>query len=153
MDATIRDATPADGPRLSAIARAAKAHWGYPRSWLEIWEKDLTLTPEYLRAHRGFVALRGGLALGLCVLEDRGEHWAIEHLWVDPSAQRKGIGRLLVEHALAVARRLRPGRVQVVADPLAEPFYIRLGAVHRDDIPAPMPEAPQRRLPLLEFSV
>jgi hypothetical protein len=36
--ASIRLATADDTPGLTAIARAAKAHWGYPAEWLAGWE-------------------------------------------------------------------------------------------------------------------
>jgi len=39
----------------------------------------------------------------------------------------------------------------VVTDPHAEPFYLRLGARRVGEIAAPMPGAPERKLPLLEL--
>src|SRR5438128_97160 len=37
-----------DAAKLSAIARAAKAHWGYPAHWLERWCEQLTITAEFI---------------------------------------------------------------------------------------------------------
>jgi GNAT superfamily N-acetyltransferase len=71
----------------------------------------------------------------------------LEHVWVDPSCHGQGVGRALVEHATNEAR----GVIAVVADPNAERFYIKLGAVRVGDVNAPMPGAPSRKLPLLEF--
>jgi len=34
VELRIRRALPDDSERLSQIARAAKAHWGYPEAWL-----------------------------------------------------------------------------------------------------------------------
>ena len=44
----IRRAEAAHCETLSMIAHAAKAHWGYPERWLELWAEALTLTPRYV---------------------------------------------------------------------------------------------------------
>jgi GNAT superfamily N-acetyltransferase len=150
-DLRIRDAIAADAGRLTELARSAKATWRYPAEWLELWRVDLTLTSDYIRAHRAFVAEADATIVGVAVLEDRADHWALEHVWIDPTAQGKNVGRKLVGHALAVARALRPSLVTVLSDPFAEGFYARLGARRVEWVPAPMPGAPDRRLPLLEF--
>jgi predicted N-acetyltransferase YhbS len=146
-----RSATGADAPALTALARRAKASWGYPPAWLAAWEGDLTLTPDYLEYHRAFVAEREGQVVGVVVLEEHPARWSLEHVWVDPDAQGRGTGRALVEHALAVAVAYRQGPVEVVSDHFAGPFYERLGAVRVGAQPAPMPEADDRMLPILEF--
>jgi GNAT superfamily N-acetyltransferase len=71
----------------------------------------------------------------------------LEHVWVDPASHGRGVGRALVEHALAEAH----GVIAVVADPNAEEFYVKLGAHRVGEIFAPMPGAPARKLPLMEF--
>jgi predicted N-acetyltransferase YhbS len=149
----IRPATPADAARLTAIAHAAKARWDYPAEWLRAWSAELTLSAEYLTAHRVFVAEAAGDAVGVCVLEDHRTHWMLEHLWVDPRAAGDGIGGTLLLHALETARAHRPGRIRVRADPFAEGFYLKFGARRVGEDPAPMPGAPTRRLPVLEFAV
>ena len=150
---TIRPATAADSPRLTELARRAKASSGYPAEWLRIWNDELTLPVEYLAEHDTFVAEVGGEIAGVCVLEDHGTSWMLEHMWIDPGLQRGGIGRALVTAALARASARRPGPVKLIADPFAESFYARLGARRIDDVPAPMPGAPERVLPLMEFVV
>jgi predicted N-acetyltransferase YhbS len=149
----IRGATADDAARLTEIAKAAKAGWGYPPEWMARWAVDLTITPAYLSAHRVFVAATGSAVVGVCALEDHVSHWLLEHVWVDPAAQRAGIGRLLVGHALSVARAERPDPVRVVADPFATGFYVRLGARPSGALAAPMPGAPERVTPVLEFGV
>jgi predicted N-acetyltransferase YhbS len=120
---------------------------------MALWTSDLTLTPEYLARHPGFVALSEGRAVGVCMLEARDGCWALEHLWIDPEHQQRGIGRQLVMNALDTVRRAGGGRVEVLADPHAEPFYLKLGAHRIGSVPAPMPGAADRALPLLEFEV
>lgn len=156
MTFMVRRATAADAPALTALAHAAKAHWGYPAEWLASWREELTLGPTYLAAHEVFVADASGAAspIGVCALEDHEAHWELGHLWVSPAAQRMGVGSTLVRHALSVAAMRRPGtRVRVEADPHAAEFYRRLGAREVGLRPAPMPGVPTRALPVLEFSL
>jgi ribosomal protein S18 acetylase RimI-like enzyme len=153
MEFLIRPARAEDAPRLSGLAFAAKASWGYPSEWLEQWRTDLTFTPEYLDAHRAWVAEREGAMLGVCVLALRGADASIEHLWIAPDQQRQGVGRALVEVALEIAAQSDAQRVEVESDPFAEPFYAGLGARRIGALPAPMPGAPERILPVLEFTI
>ncbi|MEJ7810751.1 MAG: GNAT family N-acetyltransferase [Gemmatimonadaceae bacterium] len=142
---------------LSAIAREAKASWGYPPVWLAQWAPALTLDASYIARHRVYVAEGEGSdggerVLGLCALADHGAAWSLEHVWVRRAAQGRGVGRLLVEHALAEARAgggVRP--VHVESDPHAAAFYAGLGARRIGAVAAPMPGAPARVLPIFEF--
>jgi GNAT superfamily N-acetyltransferase len=151
MDFHIRAADASDAAAPSALAVRAKGHWGYPAEWLERWTADLTITPEYLIAHWPIVAVSTGVPVGVCVLEVRGDEASLEHVWIDPRYQGSGIGRALVGRALERAASTGAARVAVTSDPFAEAFYIKLGARRRGAVPAPMPGAPTRVLPLLEF--
>ena len=153
MEFLIRSARADDAARLSGLAFAAKASWGYPAEWLERWRHDLTLTPEYLDAHRAWVAERKDAILGVCVLALHGHHALIEHLWIAPDQQRQGVGRALVTVALEIAAQCDAQRVEVESDPFAEAFYAGLGARRIGAQPAPMPGAPERSLPVLEFTI
>jgi ribosomal protein S18 acetylase RimI-like enzyme len=151
MSLSIRRAIPADAPRLSDLARRAKAHWGYPVEWLAAWQRQLTIEPQYITEHCVLVAETTGELAGMCALEDRGQWWSLEHVWVDPDNMEQGVGRTLVEAALSVARGSRPGRVLCEADPHAAGFYRKLGARQVGVVPASMPGAADRVLPLFEF--
>jgi GNAT superfamily N-acetyltransferase len=149
---TIRGARADEADVLSAVARRAKASWGYPQSWLDQWHEELAFTPAYLREHRVWVAESAGAPAGVLALESRPGGWSIDRLWVDPSAQGLGVGRALVDRALDIARATG-GDVDVLSDPHAEAFYLKLGARRAGEEPAPMPDAPNRILPRLIFSL
>ncbi len=148
----IRHAFPWDAEWLSALARRAKGSWGYPAEWLDAWADELTLTEDYISTHRVFIAEKDGQAVGVCALEDHDDRWALEHVWVEPSQHGFGVGKMLVEEAVAVARSIRPDPITVKSDPNASGFYEKLGAKHIDDIPAPAPGSPDRTLPVFEFA-
>jgi GNAT superfamily N-acetyltransferase len=147
MRIEVRRATPTDSERATEVAQAAKAHWGYPAEWLEAWRNDLTFTPDIIEKHPTFVASIDGEVVGVCQIQQAERGAVLDHVWVDPVCHGKGVGRALVEHALATAY----GTIAVVADPNAERFYIKLGAQRVGDVSAPMPGAEQRKLPLLEW--
>lgn len=151
MDLSIRPALPNDAAHLSRLAKRAKAHWHYPAEWLALWQPQLTIEPSYLAEHHGWVAESAGQLVGMCALEDRGSWWALEHVWVDPGSMGHGVGRRLVQAALDFVRGMRPGPVVAEADPNAAGFYRRLGAHEAGVVPAPMPGAPDRVLPLFAF--
>ena len=153
MPFAIRRAVPDDALRLSELAQRAKAHWQYPVDWLAAWRQQLTIEPRYLIEHRVLVAVNAGLLIGMCALEDRHTWWSLEHVWVDPSSMGQGIGRALVQQALDLARAARPGQVVAEADPHAAAFYRRIGAREIGAVPAPMPGAPDRVLPVFAFAV
>jgi N-acetylglutamate synthase-like GNAT family acetyltransferase len=151
MKVQIRTASPEDARVLSKLAVRAKSSWGYPRDWIARWSSDLTITPEYLAVHETFVAMSGDDPIGVCALELRGDEASLEHVWVDPGSQKSGVGRTLVEHALRLAAHAGVARVSVLSDPYAEQFYRKLGAHPVGVVAAPMPGAPDRELPVLEF--
>ena len=143
----LRHARADDAEALSAIARAAKAYWGYPTEWLERWRDELTVTGAAIDRDRYMVAETGGTPVGFLALrtDDPPE---IDHLWVDPAFMGRRIGGRLLEATLAHCRSAGIARVRVVADPNAADFYRRHGARDVGDVPStPAP----RRLPVLEF--
>ena len=144
-----------DAAQCTALARAAKATWGYPPEWMELWCDDLTIAPAYIGEHHVIVAESIGdacVVVGMGALEDHGDVWHIEHLWVAPHSQRQGLGRALIGELLAAARERPPGAaIRLEADPNAADFYRRLGAVETGGRAAPMPGAPNRVLVTFEL--
>lgn len=149
MRIEIRRARPDDAVRATEIARNAKAHWGYPAEWLATWENDLTIRDSDIERHATYVASVDGEVVGICQLQRRADEKNVflEHVWVDPRRHRLGVGRALVEYACGESS----GVIAIVADPNAEPFWVRLGARRVGEVAAPMPGAPDRKLPLLEL--
>jgi len=145
-------AKPEDAEALSEIAHAAKRHWGYPESWIAAWRDVLTMPPEFIGANLGFIAIDDGRAVGFCVLTTEADGTHLDHLWVVPGAMRRGIGRALFEHAAAEARNLGFDSIKIEADPNAEEFYKRMGAIHIGASISHV-EGEERVLPLLEFSL
>ena len=152
-DVILRPGTAADAPAASELARRAKGSWGYPAEWLDQWRSALTISPDALTRDRSLVAVCGRALAGVCVLDFPEQHSSLEHLWVDPAYQRRGIGAALVRRALGLVARSGRQRLVVESDPSAESFYQRLGGRRIGETPAPMPGAADRVLPVLELDV
>ncbi len=101
---TLRPAETTDAPRLTEVARGAYgvyvARIGRPPRPME---EDYG---ETIRRHAVTVAERGGEVAGFVVLVADGEEgFLVDNVAVDPDRQGGGVGRALLEHAEAEARR------------------------------------------------
>lgn len=65
---TIHSAHPTDARRLTAIAHAAKRHWGYSEELIALWEDDLTITPAFITGQIAFCAVLYGAIIGFYAL-------------------------------------------------------------------------------------
>lgn len=145
-------ANPSDAKTLSAIAWAAKAHWGYPAHWMEQWRDQLTITPEFIGANETFAATIDGQIVAFHALLETAEDLRLEHLWVLPERIGQGIGRNLFAHAVERATLRGARRLTIVADPNAEPFYRHLGALRIGTSTREIDDH-HRELPLLAFDL
>lgn len=149
----LRPATPAEAGELSAIALAAKAHWGYPASALAAWGPQLTITAESIARHPTFVCEADGAPAGFCQLAFADGRCTLENLWVRPECMGRGLGSRLLAMALAHAVRQGARQMEIDADPNAEGFYLAHGAVRTGMIPAPVEGAPDRIRPQLRLRI
>ncbi len=144
---TIRSARLADVAAISALAFAAKAHWGYVPEMLQVWRQDLTVSAADIETKIINVAEVNGLIVGWFGLSPNDSLWELSHLWVSPQTLRQGIGRTLLLHATAIARKAGVPAITIDADPHAEAFYMACGAVRTGSLPAPIPGEPDRLRP------
>lgn len=129
------------------IAKAAKAHWGYPQEWLDLWDKDLSFSTTFLNANTVFTLALEGKTIGFCVIIKESDGFAVEHCWLLPEHIGKGFGAQLLSHALALP--IFQNQVfQVLSDPNAVGFYQKFGFEVIKMIPG-KPEG--RELPLMQM--
>ena len=147
----IRPARTEEAAELSALALEAKAHWGYSTEVLGSWKQLLSITASDIASKRVFVGAIDGKTVGFYSLTPAAGAWELDNLWVSPSFMRRGLGRKRLAHALENARCGGASRVTVDADPSAESFYLRSGAIRCGEVPAPIPGQPERVRPQLAF--
>jgi ribosomal protein S18 acetylase RimI-like enzyme len=124
---SIRRVDPEEAETLSQIAYSAKAYWGYPQRWLEIWKPQLTFPPEYFEENESWGAVDGEKMVGFYTLQEKeGKTW-LENLWVLPEFIGKGFGKSLFLHAVEISRQRGYKTLQLEADPNAIGFYQKMG--------------------------
>lgn len=146
---TIRRALPAEAATLTAIALAAKRHWGYPEAWIEQWRPALTITPEQIDANLTYVAVIATEPVGLAMLSRAGSAFELEHFWVRPDYIGHGVGRQLFAYTWQCIVAMDGTHLRIESDPHAVGFYQRMGAQRIGEIET----SPGRFLPVLRLDV
>jgi ribosomal protein S18 acetylase RimI-like enzyme len=150
MELQIRRALPEEADFLSQIAFTAKAHWGYPERWLEIWKPQLTFSPEYFKQNESWVAEQNDLPIAFYTLQEKDRNAWIENLFVSPEFIGKGVGKTLFLHAVRLSGQRGYQILQLEADPNAVGFYEKMG-MHRIGERHSEVESQPRVLPIMEI--
>jgi GNAT superfamily N-acetyltransferase len=151
----IRTANISDHSVLTDIAFAAKKTWNYPSEFIELWQDELTITPEYITTNTVFVfEIENQIAgfISLIKIEkdktmrtifiEKG-YW-MDHLFIHPKYQKMGIGKQLTEHLLKFGERKNIKSLYIFVDPNAVGFYKKIGAefIRNSDSSIPMRQLP-----------
>jgi GNAT superfamily N-acetyltransferase len=120
----IRPALPSEQKALEALHWHASLANPGDRESLVANPDAIQLPLEQIAAGQVFVAERDGAIAGFAALLPREDGDAeLDALFVEPTCQRHGIGRSLVEHCFEVARARGAGALHVIGNPHAEAFY------------------------------
>ena len=125
----IRAAHPSDADELTKLAFLSKAHWGYPKDWLDLWQDDLTITPEAIEGAIAYVAELEGKIIGFWARASLdSDQITSGWLFVHPDHMGQGIARALWSALREEASARGIQSFVIEADPNAVPFYLSLGA-------------------------
>ena len=149
---SIRRAVPEEADVLTQIALSAKAHWGYPERWMEIWTPQLTFSQKYFEENESWLAVDNAKPIAFYTLQEKNGNAWIENLWVLPEYIGKGVGRRLFFHAGELARQRGYKTLQLEADPNAAAFYEKMG-MHKIGERHSEIEGQPRRLPIMEMKL
>jgi GNAT superfamily N-acetyltransferase len=151
---SIRDACPDEAELLSELAIRSKAHWGYSPEFLESCRSELAVDANRIGSDdfKCKVAADTNGILGFYIVEKISEGvYELEALFVEPEHIGKGIGRLLVQHAIKLLSESRASRLIIQGDPNAARFYVAAGA--RQVGFRESNSIPGRHLPLFEIEL
>lgn len=150
-DVLLRPARQAEAAQLTELALRSKGHWGYDAAFLAACRDELTIEAAQCDSLHVIVAERAGRVVGYYQVAGEPPRGELADLFVDPSAIGSGIGGALLRHARDQARFLGYELLTIDADPYAEAFYVRGGAVRSGETPSG--SIPGRTLPRLELAV
>ena len=150
MKTTIRKSDPKSANELTLIAHISKRYWGYPESSIREWENELTITKEFIQANQVFEIVKSKKTVGFYALDDKDEGMSIEHFWILPEYIGNGLGTKLFQHAVKIAGSMSAKWFEIVSDPNAEGFFVKMGAKRIGDLVTQLEGRP-RRLPLFKY--
>ncbi|MGY8685503.1 GNAT family N-acetyltransferase [Bradyrhizobium sp. UFLA05-153] len=135
---TVRGAKPDEQRELTRLCVRATMHAGYDEAFVDRSMPALTITlplisGDFVRVARdsssevvGVVSVTPTALQGIAQLH---------HLFVDPAHWKRGIGRVLFRAAVARAKEIKAGALMISAEPSAEGFYERMGAIRIGEVP------------------
>jgi len=148
----VRPARTGEAQALTALCLRSKAHWGYDAAFMALCVPSLTVHETDIAAGRVLVAAEGeSPPIGLVEVLGAGETVELHEMFVDPPAMGRGLGRILFEAAVALARTLGATRMTILSDTNAAPFYERMGARFLRNEPSDA--IPGRFLPFYEYDL
>jgi GNAT superfamily N-acetyltransferase len=147
----IRRARPEESRLLTELAVRSKAYWGYDDSFLERARKELEFQAgKFLPDFHVYILEAQGEPLGYFSLISVDSNTVELHdLFIEPRYIGKGYGKELWGYAVNLARSLGFSRLVLTADPHAEAFYARQGAVRIGEKASPLRY--DRALPVMEY--
>jgi GNAT superfamily N-acetyltransferase len=130
---TLRPATADDGPWLAQLkARAMRPDLERLGLWDPVWARQ-RFVDGFVPANTRVIVLADGTEVGcVAVRPERTVQW-IEHFYLDPGVQGRGIGGQVLRSVLAEAADGRPFRLAIDRGSDVRRLYERHGFVHVDD--------------------
>ena len=139
---------------LTRLRVRATMHAGYDEEFIDRSMPGLTITLPMISANCVQVAQDDfGEVVGVVwVTPTALQGIALLHgLYVDPPHWKRGIGRVLFEAAVLHAQGIKAGAIMIYAEPSAEGFYERMGAIRIGE--GPFYFSPEIELPHLLYIV
>jgi GNAT superfamily N-acetyltransferase len=147
----IRQARPDECSALTELAMRSKAHWGYDAEFMAKVRADLEVIPEkFMPGFHVYILKIENEMIGFYSLRRvDAETATLEDLFIEPKHIGHGYGKQLWDHSLRVAQSIGYGKLTLISDPYAEPFYAKLGAVRVGEIESNAVAG--RMLPLMKY--
>lgn len=152
FDLGFHQAVPEDACVLTEIALLSKAHWQYSQHWLEAWQPQLTITPEFIAQHLTIKASLETRTAGFYALSRTAPASDLLHFWLLPDFIGQGLGRRIFLDVVARAGAAGITTLRIESDPNAEGFYRRMGCLPAGSSISTM-DGQRRELPVLHYSI
>jgi GNAT superfamily N-acetyltransferase len=150
----VRDGRPEEQRELTRLCVRATMQSGYDDGFIDRAMPGLTITVPLITGGCVQVAeAKSGAVVGVVVVTTTMlQGIALLHgIYVDPSSWKRGVGRLLFAAGVTRTKALKAGAMMIYAEPSAEGFYKRMGAVRIGE--GPFFYSPDLVLPQLLFLI
>jgi len=149
-----RCAKPEDQRSLTRLCVRATAQAGYDEAFIDRAMPALTITVPLITG--GYVRVaedEAGEAVGVVTVTPTALRGIalLDGIFVDPPFWKRGVGRVLFEAAVTRAKKLKAGALMIYAEPSAEGFYKRMGAIRIGE--GPFDYSPELILPHLLYII
>lgn len=136
-------------PLLRTIAHRSEAHWGYSRSFMEIFDRKFNITEAFLRDHPVYSGKLQEATVGFWGMQNLGtDHPELEYFYIAPEYLGQGYGKVMWQDLTGWCREEGILSFEFVTSPQAVGFYEKMGAAvtgeRRSSIDG-------RRIPFLEY--
>jgi GNAT superfamily N-acetyltransferase len=153
---SVREAKPEEQRELTRLCVRATMHAGHDEAFIDRTMPALTITVPLISANCVQVAQDGtGAVVGVVLVTPTALQGIAQlyGLYVDPPHWKRGIGRVLfgAGAALARAKGIKAGALMITAEPSAEGFYKRMGAIRIGE--GPFYFSPETILPSLLYII
>ncbi|MDQ6528902.1 GNAT family N-acetyltransferase [Flavobacterium sp. LHD-85] len=127
---TIEKANITDNEILTAITKKSKAYWGYSEEQIQKWDKNLTISQDYIRDNSTFKLVDNDCIVGYYSYIFENENIVkLDNLFISPEYIGKGFGKLLLLDFLNRMKHIRVEKITLDSEPNAEEFYSKMGFV------------------------
>lgn len=146
----IRRAESVEDELLTRISFLSKSYWSYPDEYFQIWKQELTITSGYIEEHEVFVCEVEEEVCAYYSLVQLVEDmlfsgtrlqkglW-LDHMFVLPEHMGRRIGRKLFHHCCTRLAAKEAECLNILSDPNAEGFYLKMGCVSQGNLPSSIP--------------
>ncbi|MGJ4932415.1 GNAT family N-acetyltransferase [Bradyrhizobium sp. HKCCYLS2038] len=151
---TVREARLDEQRELTRLCIQATMHAGHDEAFIDRTMPALTITVPLISAKFVQVAEDGaGKTVGVVAVTPTSLQGIaqLHGLYVDPTNWKRGVGRVLFGAAIVRAKLMKAGALFITAEPTAEGFYERMGAIRIGE--GPFYFSPETILPSLLYVI
>ena len=112
---------------LTTLTFISKVYWGYTKSQMDLWKKELTITVDSFSEYQFYGLIKENEIVGYYSYQIQKDHCYLDNLFIHPDYLHKGHGKLLVKDLHSRIQSLEKTHIYLYADPHAEGFYLKMG--------------------------
>ncbi|MBE8727310.1 GNAT family N-acetyltransferase [Flavobacterium hungaricum] len=119
-----------DNEILTVITKKSKAYWGYSAEQMYKWDKNLTISQDYIEQHNVFKLIDNDLIVGYySYIFENEKIVELDNLFILPEYIGRGFGKYLLVDFLNRMKEEKTEKVILNSEPNAENFYSKMGFV------------------------